>query len=450
MSYHGNGSANGNGTSALNGNENRIHAPKNGNGKHASNGNGHRRKQVGDMAPSELMTSPLVPDGYFIPRSRNVHPSKRMRELLATEPYLFGPGCYDPMTAQLCMYYGFKAVYFSGYSFAMSHVGSTDMDLYASTEIADAARRTVSALRKFQLTQAVGDPEKHGTSGSGPRYLDIPPVIVDMDGGYGNIFNVQRTAEMYVQAGVAAAHLEDQVLPKRCGHIGGKALIPVSEMIGKLRMARAVADDLGNPDFVIIGRTDGVSAVDAPESLRGLDLAVDRALRYLDSGVPDLIWCEFPTAERGPVEKFSREVHKRFPDAKFAFNYSSSFKWFNEERPFSFHELGDLGIKFLFITLGAQHATAHGLSVLLQEMYQGQEQGYMNLQRKEFAGSAGPVSADGHDRDFPSPNASAFDFPTKSHHFFSGVPYHHAVGKMYSAARLGHEFCEELEDDKVV
>jgi isocitrate lyase len=359
-----------------------------------------------------------------------------MRQLLETEPYLFGPGCYDPMTAQLCMYYGFKAVYFSGYSFAMGHVGSTDMDLYTSTEIADAARRTVSALRKFQLTQAVGDPEK----GHGPRYLDIPPVIVDMDGGYGNIFNVQRTTELYVQAGVAAAHIEDQVLPKRCGHIGGKALIPVNEMIGKLRMARAVADDMGNPDFVIIGRTDGVSAVDAPESTRGIDLAIDRALRYLDTGVPDMVWCEFPTAERAPVEKFSHEVHKRFPDAKFAFNYSSSFKWFNEQRPFTFAELGELGIKFLFITLGAQHATAHGLSVLLQEMYEGQEKGYINLQKKEWNGAA----------DFPSSNALAFDFPSKSHHFFSGVPYHHAVGKMYDAARLGKEFCEELEDDKVV
>jgi isocitrate lyase len=345
------------------------------------------------------------------------------------------------MTAQLCMYYGFKAVYFSGYSFAMGHVGSTDMDLYTSTEIADAARRTVSALRKFQLTQAVGDPERH----IAPRYLDIPPVVVDMDGGYGNIFNVQRTTELYVQAGIAGAHLEDQVLPKRCGHIGGKALIPVNEMIGKLRMARAVADDMGNPDFVIIGRTDGVSAVDAPESTRGIELAIDRALRYLDTGIPDMVWCEFPTADRGPVEKFSNEVHKRFPDATFAFNYSSSFKWFNEDRPFSFAELGELGIKFLFITLGAQHATAHGLSVLLQEMAEGQEKGYINLQKKEWNGLASPLDS----TDGPK-EIGKFDFPSRSHHFFSGVPYHHAVGKMYSAARLGQEFCEELEESKVV
>src|SRR2546423_527627 len=264
----------------------------------------------------QLVASPLLPDGFKLPASRFVHPSSRMRGLLDSEPFLFGPGVYDPMGAQLVMYYGFKAVYFSGYSFAIGHLGTTDMDLYSSVEIADAARRTVSALRKFQLTMAVGEPEK----GIAPRHLDIPPVIVDMDGGYGNIFNVQRTTELYVGAGVAAAHIEDQVLPKRCGHIGGKALIAVNEMLGKLRMARAVADDLGNRDFVVIARTDGLSAVDAPESLRGMELAVEP----------------------------------------------------------------------------------------------GQ------------------------------------DFPTRSHHFFSGVPYHHLVGKAYDAARLGKEFVEELPEDRVV
>jgi 2-methylisocitrate lyase-like PEP mutase family enzyme len=189
----------------------------------------------------ELVATPLLPPGFRVPASRAVRSSTRMRKLLDTEPYLFGPGVYDPLGAQLAMYYGFKAVYFSGYSFAMGHLGTTDMDMYGSVEIADAARRTVSALRKFQLTMAVGDPEK----GVAPKHLEIPPLVVDMDGGYGNIFNVQRTAELYVTAGVAAAHIEDQVLPKRCGHIGGKALISVAEMIGKLRMVRAVADDLG-------------------------------------------------------------------------------------------------------------------------------------------------------------------------------------------------------------
>ena len=375
---------------------------------------------------SELAPSPLLPDGYVVPASRWTHPSTRMRHLLQTEPYLFGPGVYDPMGAQLVMYHGFKAVYFSGYSFAIGHLGTTDMDLYANVEIADAARRTVSALRKFQLTMAIGDPEK----GVPPRHLEIPPVIVDMDGGYGNIFNVQRTAELYVNAGVAAAHIEDQVLPKRCGHIGGKALIPASEMIGKLRMARAVADDLGNEDFVIIARTDGLSAVDAPQPERGLDLAVDRALRYLDTGIPDLLWCEFPTSDREPLEAFAEQVKARFPDARFAFNWSSSFKWFNDPDPITFAELGDLGFKFIFITLGGQHAMGHGLSELLERMGEVQEQGYIELQRQEWAEDE--------------------DFPTRSHHFFSGVPYHHLVGKAYDAARLGQEFVEHLPEDRVV
>ena len=375
---------------------------------------------------SKLVPSPLLPDGFKLPASRFVHPSIRMRELLETEPFLFGPGVYDPMGAQLVMYYGFKAVYFSGYSFAIGHLGTTDMDLYSNVEIADAARRTVSALRKFQLTMAVGEPDK----GIPPKHLDIPPVIVDMDGGYGNIFNVQRTTELYVTAGVAAAHIEDQVLPKRCGHIGGKALIPVNEMVGKLRMARAVADDLGNRDFVIIARTDGLSAVDAPEPLRHLELAVDRGLRYLDSGIPDLLWCEFPTAERGAVESFTEQITNHFPDARFAFNWSSSFKWFSEPNPMTFAELGEMGVKFIFITLGAQHAEGHGLSVLLQAMSKDQQDGYITLQRKEFE--------------------QGQDFPTKSHHFFSGVPYHHLVGKAYDAARLGREFVEALPQDRVV
>ena len=155
-----------------------------------------------------------------------------------------------------------------------------------------------------------------------------------MDGGYGNIFNVQRTTELYVNAGVAAAHIEDQVLPKRCGHIGGKALIPADEMVGKLRMARNVADDLGNPDFVVIARTDGLS--------RGRRAGAgarhgpgDRARRCATStrGIPDLVWCEFPTADREPVEEFAARSASASRRRSFAFNWSSSFKWYQRPRP---------------------------------------------------------------------------------------------------------------------
>jgi len=377
------------------------------------------------VAPTPLRTStlvptPLLPEGYTVPASRFEDPSTRMRRLLETEPFVFGPGVYDPHGAELCMYYGFKSVYFSGYSFAIGHLGTTDMDLYTGPEIADGARRTVTALRKFQLTMALGDPEK----GVEPKHLDIPPVVVDMDGGYGNLFNVQRTTDLFVNAGVAAAHIEDQVLPKRCGHIAGKALISADEMVGKLRMMRAVADDLGRKDFIIISRTDAVSAMDAPESTRGIDLAIERALRYLDSGVPDLVWCEFPTSDRGPTEKFATEVRKRFPDARFAFNWSSSFKWFNDQNPITFAELGELGYRFLFITLAAQHAYGYGFAKLLQGLKEEEQQAYVELQKKEWD--------------------AADDIPTRSHHLFTGVPYHQLMGEVMGASRLGSKFDEHL------
>jgi hypothetical protein len=262
--------------------------------------------------PLEIAPTPLLPEGFGVPTSRWTHPATRFRDLLRTEPYLFGPGIYDAMGAQLVMYHGFKAVYFSGYSFAIGHLGTTDMDLYSGPEIADGARRAVSALRKFQLTMAVGDPAK----GIEPRHIDIPPVVVDMDAGYGNIFNVQRQTELLVTAGVAAAHLEDQVLPKRCGHIGGKALVPALEMIGKLRMMRAVADDLGREDFTVIARTDGLSAIDAPDGDAG-PRAGDRPRVPLPrERHPRPVWCEFPTSDRGPVETFAAEVRQALPEAR--------------------------------------------------------------------------------------------------------------------------------------
>ncbi|MBA2446840.1 MAG: isocitrate lyase/PEP mutase family protein [Chloroflexi bacterium] len=385
----------------------------------STNGHALMNGSAGNGREPELVRTPLLPEGYAVPASRWTHPSQRLRQLLDHEPYVFAPGVYDPFTAQLAMYYRFKAAYFSGYSFAMGHVGSTDMDLYAGVEIADAARRTVSALRKFQLTMAVGDPD----AGVAPSHLEIPPVVLDMDGGYGNAFNVGRTTELYVGAGVAGAHIEDQVLPKRCGHIAGKALIDAGEMLGKLRMIRDVANDVGNPDFVIVARTDAVSAVDAPEPQRGLPLAIDRALRYLESGLPDLVWCEFPTSERGPVETFAAQVRKRFPEARLAFNWSSSFKWHEDPSPLRFAELGQMGFKFIFITLAAIHANGLGFSRLLQWLAERQEQGYVDLQRTEWTRGA--------------------DLPSRSHHLFSGVPYHHLVGNQYGAARLGREVAEE-------
>src|SRR5438132_13066845 len=106
-----------------------------------------------------LASTPRRREGDKVPASRNEPASKRLRRLLADKPYVFAPGVYDPMGAQLVMYHGFDAVHFSRYSFAIGHLGTTDMDLYSSVEIADRARRTVSALRRLQPTSAVGGAE---------------------------------------------------------------------------------------------------------------------------------------------------------------------------------------------------------------------------------------------------------------------------------------------------
>src|SRR4029077_17748714 len=196
------------------------------------------------------------------------------------------------------------------------------------------------------------------------------------------------------------------------------------------KMMRNAADDLGHKDFVIIARTDGVSATEAPQSKRGVQLAIDRGLRYMDSGVPDLLWCEFPTAERGPTEQFCSEIRKRFPAAPFGFDYSSSFMWPNEEGPIRGDGLGELGVGFIFITLALQHAAGHGMSVLLDELKANKEEGYMPLQPKEWAAGA--------------------DIPTRSHPLFTGVPYHQHGGQVSGASRLSEEMDEHLEISKVV
>jgi isocitrate lyase len=161
-----------------------------------------------------------------------------------------------------------------------------------------------------------------------------------------------------------------------------------------------------------------------------LRLAIERGLRYLDSGLPDLVWCEFPNSERGPAEVFATEIRKRFPEARLAFNWSSSFKWHLEPRPLRFEELGQMGFRFIFITLAAIHAGGLGFSKLLQNLANQQEQAYIALQHEEWAEGA--------------------DLPSRSHHLFSGVPYHHLVGDQYGAARLGREVAEEHREQTAV
>jgi 2,3-dimethylmalate lyase len=195
---------------------------------------------------------------------------RRLRELLERSRPLLAPGSHDALSARLVEQAGFDAVYMGGFATTASLLGRPDIGLLGESEMIDNARRIV---------QTVG-----------------LPVIADADTGYGNPLNVIRTVRDYEQAGVAAIHLEDQVSPKRCGHMSGKSVIPVDEMVAKLH---AAVDARTDPDFVLIARTDALA-------VEGVDAAIERARLYAQAGA-DVLWIEAPDTEQ-ELEKIAAEL----------------------------------------------------------------------------------------------------------------------------------------------
>jgi carboxyvinyl-carboxyphosphonate phosphorylmutase len=179
----------------------------------------------------------------------------RLRRLLREEPPVLAPGAYDALSARLIERAGFEAVYLTGFGTAASLLGRPDVGLLGLGEMVDQVRRVVQAV-------------------------DVP-VIADADTGYGNAVNVVRTVQEYEWAGVAGLHLEDQILPKRCGHMSGKSVVATSEMVGKIQAAVAARRD---PDLVVIARTDA-------RAVEGLDAALDRARAYHAAGA-DVLFVE--------------------------------------------------------------------------------------------------------------------------------------------------------------
>ena len=182
---------------------------------------------------------------------------KVLRALLAAKEILIAPGAHDVLTAKIIEKAGFQAVYMTGYGQAASHLGTADVGLMTMSEMLARANNFASAVSI--------------------------PVIADGDTGFGNAINVMRTVRQYEMAGVAAIQLEDQVAPKKCGHMTGRQVIPMEEMVGKIR---AAVEARQNPDFVIIARTDA-------RTIHGIDEAIRRAKAYEEAGA-DIIFVESP------------------------------------------------------------------------------------------------------------------------------------------------------------
>jgi 2-methylisocitrate lyase-like PEP mutase family enzyme len=197
----------------------------------------------------------------------------RLRQLLHATPLLV-PGCHDAMSAKVLERAGFPAVYMTGYGTSLALLGLPDAGLATMTEMHLNARYIANAVQV--------------------------PVIADADNGYGNAINVMRTVREYIQTGVAGIHIEDQAIPKRCGHVAGRRVIPLEEAVGKYRAAAAVRRDL-DPDFVLIARTDARGAHGG-----SLEEAIRRANAYLEAGA-DLAFVEGPTS-LDEIRRVCREV----------------------------------------------------------------------------------------------------------------------------------------------
>ena len=251
-------------------------------------------------------------------------PTTVLRELFASPGVIVAPGVADALNARLVAAEGFKAIYMTGGGTSAVRLGMPDVGLLTMPEMVDNAGRVADA------------------SGL--------PVISDADTGYGNPLNVRRTVREFEKAGVAGVHLEDQELPKRCGHLSGKSLVSTAEMVNKIRAACDVRND---PDFVIIARTDALT-------VEGFEAALDRGRAYEEAGA-DMIFVESPL-----TMEHLRAIPKAFT-VPTLFNMASSGK-----TPYAHtSELAELGFKLAiypnFAILSAIPAVRHFLAELREK-----------------------------------------------------------------------------------
>lgn len=251
----------------------------------------------------------------------------RLRELLAGPGLIVAPGAYDALSARLIAQAGFSVVYMTGFGTAASVLGQPDVGLLTMSEMVS---------RAAALVAVVGD----------------LPLIADADTGYGNPINVRRTIREYERAGVAGLHIEDQVWPKKCGHMEGKQVIPMDEMVQKIR---AAIDARQDPDFVIIARTDA-------NAVYGLEDAIQRGQAYREAGA-DVIFIEAPRS----IEELST-IAQAFPGMPLLFNWAESGK----TPALSLDEIRTLGYKLVLFPVSMLFAATRAMLGLLEVFKQGQ------------------------------------------------------------------------------
>jgi len=346
--------------------------------------------------------------------------AERLRDLLAGEEWVAALGALTGGQAVQMVKAGLKAIYLSGWQVAadanLSGQTYPDQSLYPASSAPALVRRINNALlRADQIAHAEGDDSTEW----------FAPIVADAEAGFGGPLNAFELMKSFIEAGAAAVHFEDQLSSeKKCGHLGGKVLVPSSQFIRTLVAARLAADVLDVPTL-LIARTDSLSATlltsdidDADRSFctgertpegffrvnDGILAAVARGLAYAPHA--DLLWFETSTPDIEEAETFAQAIHAAFPGKLLAYNCSPSFNWsrhLSESQIASFQrDLARLGYRFQFVTLAGFHSLNASMFELARGYSERGMSAYVELQQREFAAEADGYTATRHQREVGS------------------------------------------------
>lgn len=332
------------------------------------------------------------------------HGAERLWNLLKSEEYVAGLGALTGNQAIQEVQAGLKAIYLSGWQVAAdANLGGQmypDQSLYPADSVPSVVKRINNALlRADQIQSVTGEGDVHW----------LAPIVADAEAGFGGNLNAFELMKGMIEAGAAGVHFEDQLSSaKKCGHLGGKVLVPTQEAINKLVAARLATDVMGTPT-VIIARTDADAAnlltsdidprdhefIESGERTdegffkvkNGLQQAISRGLSY--APYADLIWCETSHPDLGEAREFAQAIKEKYPDKMLAYNCSPSFNWaskLTQNEMLEFREkLAEMGYKFQFITLAGFHALNTAMFEISKAYKEEGMAGYSKLQQKEFA-----------------------------------------------------------------
>ncbi len=332
--------------------------------------------------------------------------AKRLWELLHSDPYVPALGAMTGCQAVQQVQAGLKAIYLSGWQVAadanLAGQMYPDQSLYPANSVPDVVRKINQAFQR-------ADQIDHAEGRNGIDWF--APIVADAEAGFGGCLNAYELMKSMIEAGAAAVHFEDQLASaKKCGHMGGKVLVPTQEFIQKLIAARLAADVMGVPTL-LVARTDAngagliTSDIDerdhefftgtrTPEGFftvkAGLDQAIARGLAY--APYADIVWCETSEPNLDEAKRFARAIHSEYPGKLLAYNCSPSFNWkkkLDDRTIAKFQkELGLMGYKFQFITLAGFHALNLAMFELAKEYRNSGMTAYARLQAIEFERAA--------------------------------------------------------------